>query len=218
MAGKRICIAAFALGMVSSFSASAAAYPITFYFSGVIDAVNDPEGVLDGIVRTGRSFSGSYTFDSTMADLRPSDPVLGIYGPPGPEVAMVIDTLTITGPSSNTRITVVNETWPKHPWDGYFVDILPFEVSGLQILELGLSLIDDNGVAFDDDSLLLTPPDLACFGVRRLSVQGKASESRSFHIDGTVTRFVPEPTGFLLAFMALSAAIRERRIYHRQNV
>ncbi len=208
MVGKQICIAALALGMVASLPARAAAYPITFYFSGVIDAVNDPEGVLDGIVRTGRSFSGSYTFDSTMADLRPSDPILGIYGPPGPLIFFNIDMLQVTVTADNSRIAVSNsQRWG----DSYGpAAIVPFPLGELTVLEIGLTFHDTDGMAFAGDELPLQAPDLEVFETARLWAHGRRQGAQDFSIEGTVTTLTPEPGSLLLLVLGFALPARRK--------
>jgi len=180
---------------------------LTFEFSGYIDSIVDPDNVLDGIAQVGHTFSGTYTFDSTTPDLM-LDPSVGSYGPPGPEVNIMIDALIVLIEADNSRITVVN----NGSYDSYSVArVGQFQVDTVRILELGLHLEDDDATVFNDDSLPLTPPDLSEFEDRLFTVQGEAlGGSNDFFIHGEVTKFVPEPGAVLLFLSGFSMTMTRR--------
>lgn len=209
MSSLRFLVVALTVAAVMALQPRAEAFPITFHFAGIITSVDDQDNVLEGAVQAGHPFSGNCTFDSTLLDLRPSDPTIGLYGPPGPEISMDVDTLSLLISSGDVGISVANKSYG----DSFTIaQVGQLQADELTILELGVSLNDARGAVFDDDSLPLAPPELNAFQSRQLRIQGEKPGSRDLFIYGDVTMLTPEPrsAALLLASFALVVGYKTR--------
>jgi hypothetical protein len=75
--------------LVWTFESESNAIPITVAFTGEIDSVTDPGGVLPGGIGIGTSFSGTYTFDSVGTPDLSFPPGFTSYLPNGSVSAVV---------------------------------------------------------------------------------------------------------------------------------
>jgi len=180
------------------------AVPVTFSFSGTVTNYFYDPGTGDafgGSVGVGTTFTGFYTFESTSPDWS-ADPQYGGYHsvllPYGMEAT--IGGNTVSGLSSDMLIDV----WNTPGGDWYTAQALDF---GFQ--SLGIQLFGGSSSVFDDDSLPLTPPDIADFteasfgyvvtepfGPVVLSVFGTLTEL-------TLVSTIPEPASLALMGLGL---------------
>jgi hypothetical protein len=184
---------------------------ITFSFAGDVDQVNDPDGVLTGLISESSSFSGTYTFNSEAADVLGSQ-FLGNYFSVNAPYGWSVQVGTLSSSGTSVQIRIDNES----PQDIYDVFLLvPTLPSGIDSLQLTMRLLDDTDSAFSNDDLPLTPPDLADFDFQRqFDIIGTAPGEASFTVIGTVTMLVPEPSTALLlsgGLAVLSMLGRRRR-------
>lgn len=192
-----IAVAAIALGATSAAPVSAG--NITFRLSGVIDEVNNANGLLDSSVQVGNPFSGSYTFNSTAPDSNPSsssgdydfhgDPFgialsFGNYAFQSNDVYITVTPIDVNFGGSAYRVEATGELLnTRDPSDQASVY---------------LELSDPSQDLFSSNALLLTPPNLGLFENRRLAVNNSYfSISDNFY--GTINSFtpVPEPSSML---------------------
>jgi hypothetical protein len=172
--------------------------PITFLFTGNVTFV-DPE--LSGTFNTTQTLTGSYTFDSTLADGAPGDTSFGIYLPLT-ALDFTIGAYTATLLSSSF-IVAIDGTGGCCSQDEYGITAI---VSGANVIGLApdkflFRLRDLSGTAFNSDALPLAPPALSGFGANRwqflFPVPGTGGAT---HIEGEITSLtsVPEPGTLLL--------------------
>ena len=133
------------------------AAPITFGFTGTVtDSVF-------GTIPVGSAVTGHYTFDDGLTDMDPN-PFNGVYGPVDLTITFIDGSSVIT---STATFFINNNSSGIGTTDEYSVrmdttpDTLTGSFAGLP-WEFGrLHRFDDTGAAFSNDSLPLTPPNLA---------------------------------------------------------
>jgi len=196
----------FCIALLSALLTSANAAPITFQFSGSVAQV--PLDEVFGDIAVGDAIQGSYTFDSSAADLIPADPAAGSYtfaAPFGMNVSVGAHNFATSG---SLNIGIVNS----------FVDqytVLATSPSGDLTLELFLQ--DNTGAVFSDDRLPLILPSLAAFAQRDFHLDGLFA-GREVQVDGQLTapppQVVPEPSLadlFLAGSITLLGLARRKR-------
>ena len=194
-------------------SASARGSPITFAFTGAID--NDPFGVFDSA-----TFSGSYTFDTTMTQVLNTPTSGGYAGSAGVFNMNVAFTGTldplVNGPYVADMLNItVNNNFPG-PLDQYLVTGTSASDSNLSI---ELHLDDFTGTAFSNTHLPLTTPNLAAFTSVRFALFAGDLENpieaegnlRTLQCTAGCVTSVPEPNALVLFGVALGALGLARR-------
>jgi hypothetical protein len=152
------------LWAVTAFLAATPAFsiPITFGFGGTL--TDDPYGVLTSDF----SFSGSYTFESTAADLVP-DAATGVY--------------RSSGPAYGFRSVVAGTDYSL--FDSLFVNVAndyagPVDQYGVLaddgLLTLELFFQDDTASVFSSDLMPLRAPLLSSFGFAGFRLFGEGIE------------------------------------------
>lgn len=201
---KRTATVAIAIGSIAGFlwAPAAAAVPTTFTFAG--DVLFDSTfglGVGDGV-------SGEYTFESTAPDLN-GDMNLGRYAFVAPSAFEITLGASVLA-SANFEIFVGASPIPGA--DQY--SVLTQDASpGNRTVSVGL--FDGTG-GIADDSLPTTPPALAPFGIREISVRDPGGEllltAELTDLSEGGAPGIPEPGAFLLyaAGVALLAGRRAR--------
>lgn len=180
----------------------AAGGPITFEFAGEITFVSDVNNFLGGTITAGNPFFGSFTFESTTPDSSPEDPTLGAYVDVFTDISGHFGGLSFLGPVGATNsISVVNGFI-----DGYAVSA-DIDVLG-ETLKLVVNFIDGDGMAFSDDSLPLSPPDLTSFDTALFSIFD-ASELIPLTLQGEIISLTPEPG--TLALLAIGVLLVAKR-------
>jgi hypothetical protein len=206
--GRILCVAA--LCALSAVTASA--NTITFSFAGSI--TSDPDNP-DTVFGTGATFSGSYTFDSSMSQGLNTSSIEGYAGAGGVFNMNVsfsgaldhsLDGMLFSANALNIEV----ENNIPGPLDEYFVsgasstDSSPF---------MDLALFDFTATAFSNTSLPLTPPNLSSFGSSSFELFDTTASGQWLDAEGDITSLtctagcgsegsspVPEPaTGTLLA-------------------
>lgn len=166
---------------------------LTLSFSGTIDSVSDPGGLLQGSVIGGSAFSGTYTFDANAPDASPLDPTLGRYSTPASSLTTWVGAFALSATAAECEISVSDKPYG----DAYTVGAVSFQSAGLDISELNFHLGERTGNVFLADALPLAPPGLGSFTSRNFFLQGGPLASQ-FVVRGTVTALVPEPVALLL--------------------
>ena len=130
----------FACVVLALVAGQASGAIITFEFGGVITEVNDAASVLPPDVQVGASFSGSYTFDSTMPDLYPNDPRIGKYDSGADGLAIQIASLLLVPPveKAGNLMAYVNYFSSR---DTISIGAFGFQSSDYSIGELGIILV-----------------------------------------------------------------------------
>jgi hypothetical protein len=128
--------------------------PITFQFTGIVTQV--PLDDIYGDIAFGNSFEGSFTFESATPDLIPDDGSTGSY--------------TMFGLPYGMTITVAGHNFSAS--DSLNIGVSTFALADIYTvlamspdLTLELFLLDISATALTSDSLPLSPPALANFGV-----------------------------------------------------
>lgn len=197
---------------------------VRFEFTGSVNSVVDPNGLLDGSVAAGVPVTGHYVFDPQTPD---SDPTFSDYG----RYLQERDNLLSFRVGnyeffSGYEITVVNnrEFSPGEFLDAYIVQksdspsrfyrvVTRNEqvVVGYSVNLLALLLDDFDAVVFNSDRLPLLPPNLSEFELRDLQIvfsDGSGAPTTGIHVDIEALRAVPIPepsshalitAGFLVA-------------------
>jgi len=143
--------------------------PITFEFEMEVNSIADDGGLLVGILEVGNTITGSYTFDPDTPDLFPGDPSLANYDFDGLNVQF--DSVVYqTVPPLVSGCDVINvDNDPVVGVDEYLVQTFCSSLkqqSGTPLTDDAIfrfALADLESTVFSDDSLPLTPPDLAEF-------------------------------------------------------
>lgn len=179
LAAARLTLAAIVVGWLGTVAAA----PITFGFTGRVTSANfgpddqpypNPITIFSG-------FNGSYTFDSSTADLDPASSV-GLYAMAGSPFGLTVDIGGNTFTTAN-RLLLLIEVDNASSLDAYLLgagDLALFR------LLVGLSLLDSMGGALSSDALPLTPPPLTAFATRALDFQNNIPDRAPVHITGRI--------------------------------
>lgn len=154
---------------------------VTFYFTGTIRGIDDPNQMLDNSVVIGGIIQGSYTFDSTAVDRQSVSyqgnyliPETSPYGIRGTFGSYSFETNNAWQYWSVPCINIYHHP-PYGDIDNYSV-FSPVSVTGgsqtfaTRETSFYFNAYDMDGVAFSSDCLPLFPPDMSTF------------EDRQFHI------------------------------------
>jgi hypothetical protein len=205
-------LARMGLGIVVALMAGAAqGVPITFAFSGTITQINDSGDALGGDVLIGDTFTGTYTFESTLSD-----------SVPGPSVGQYLSATSVMRVSVGAfDVFSGNHTWLSvynySAFDALWLQASDFDSDGLHANGMAVSLSDTTASVFPDDSLPLMPPPLAAFDPdqRRFGLEARRLEGNTsgFYISGVIETLTPEPASLsLFAAGAVSLGlVRPRR-------
>jgi hypothetical protein len=174
----------------------ASAISIKFDFLGTVDNV---DSALSGTFNITQSISGSYTFDSTAADIQP-DPSLGSYFNALTALTFTVSTYT-GGGTTNSGINVFNDSSGQ---DDYLVISKTYgpQVAGLDLSSFYIELFDITGSALSSDALptSLDPSDFTQTWWHLRFVD--PSDQTSYLVKGAITSIVattvPEPSTLLL--------------------
>lgn len=154
------CLASIVLSL--SFVSVSDAEDVTFAFTATVDRTSST-GALPELVDVGDEVSGTFSFESTSPDLRPTRSDSGLYNA---IVAVSVDLngTIVSGDVGKVSVFLSNSSLP----DNYAV------VANLDGgLRLEFQLGAAAGTGFADDSLPLTPPDLAgVFFSREFKITG----------------------------------------------
>ena len=151
-------------------SSMAEAASVTIQFTGTIDTVSANAA---GFLNIGDNFSGTYTYDTTVADTAsPTD--TGRYTNALTAVSISVGNFSFSKGIDQTpdpgtdSITIGDNVFPPQNVDFYGLNASEF--SGQSIgsyaanqLSFQMALIDGDGTIFTDDTLLTNAPDLAAF-------------------------------------------------------
>lgn len=162
------------VALATAFSSSATSATIQYFFEGVVDS--DPDG--SGL----HTFTGLLRFETTAADLIPSDSSSGVYGMPsltGLGFVISFDAQSALVLDATPTVTVLND-YAGFDW------FLPIAYSSTDPgTSLGLEWLDFEASAFSSDSLPLTALDLSDFEMQNLYFN-----SASFGLIGRITGLV----------------------------
>jgi hypothetical protein len=194
----------FMAGMLLGGLVSAHAAVVTFQFSGTVTQV--PIDEVFGDIEFGEPLQGSFTFDTSAADLIPNDPSTGTYqwtDPLGMTATIGSHQFAANGLLS---ISVLNSVVDQYT--------VLAETSAADIT-MELFLQDGTGTVFNNDHLPTTPPALGSFAERDFHLDAIFS-SGEVQVDGQITTLggtsVPEPgtLGALGAGLVVLLAWRHR--------
>ncbi|MCB9867494.1 MAG: PEP-CTERM sorting domain-containing protein [Phycisphaerales bacterium] len=177
-------------------------------FAGTIDFV-DPDVPFADAIGIGAGFSGSYEYESSVADDFPDNPSLGGYYFPTSALFVQIDSLTFR--TNDLGIAILNSNPPLY--DNYnATNGSSFTALGVEWRHVGLTLRDATGTAFQNDHLPAGAPDLDDFEfghIFQMIAEGHFNAS----LTGTLTSIavIPEPGTLALTALALAYVTRRRR-------
>ena len=198
-------------------SVSAHAIPLTFDISGNITSVSDNSSLLDGSIVVGGTFSGVFTYDSSLPDTI-SDP--SVYSSGGGR-SSITSTLTVGNYVFQSNSGGVDLFLHDQSTDTLF---FMFPYVSNPFIDLGsnsgrlnaIRFTADSGTAFPDDSLP-TSLDLNDFSSAVIDLFGdNGPDNPSFSVLGDITSLrsvsLPEPgTLGLLGFGLLGSVWLRRR-------
>jgi len=200
-AEKIIAIVAVMLGLVL-YSSLAEGALITIQIEGVVDNVMDVGNYLEGKIKVGDTFTGSYTYDSDTPDSSPLDLVQGNYWHYNPPAGISLNVGGFdfkTDPANvEFHVAIRNDIQPGGS------DIYALGSSNNLLLSNGTSvegitwqLYDPTGNALSSDALPTTAPVLEDWQSNVLHIYGYKDR---FHIYATVTsaQIIPEPATILM--------------------
>ena len=189
-------------------AAPASASPITFSFQGTLTAVNS---ALSGTFSVGETIAGSYTFESTTPDIAPGDPNFGGYLGASTNLSFTVDGYSGSFSSSGFNATTVALSFAGV--DLYQVNI-PFTgpLAGTASPDLfALEIQDTDQNAFATDALPLSPPNLALFEVRKITVFFRSAEGGESLAFVASLNQIPEPSTLMLLGLGLAGVGGLRR-------
>jgi hypothetical protein len=164
---RRLGGALLALALGATLPGHARAAPITFEFTATVTASGF------GTIPVGSAVTGSYTFDSELADQDPADSQRGVYRPVDLRITFVDGSSVITSTATfeirnNVGTTVISDEYVLRI--NTAPDTLTGSFAGLEWQFGRLARFDNTAAVFSDDSLPLTPPNLASLPVDQSSV------------------------------------------------
>jgi hypothetical protein len=187
---------------------------ITYSFGGQITSVTDAHQLLQGSIREGDAWSGTYTIDSETPDYYSNKSTVGLYFSDAPSFVIIMNAVTII--PNHSSIYIVD----RADWDG--LSMGPYGASqstglppGVDIgVEWGLGFTDPTGTANQGDALPLTPLPLELYSDRSILVNG-GTDLGFFRVDGTFDWFsvvvIPEPGAMALGICAITVLLAHRR-------
>jgi len=189
------------------------AEPITFMFSGEVQQVFDPDGLLTGTVTIGTPFFGQYTFESSTPDID-ARPRFGIYTNAILSVSGAVGGLPFGGPSSASNTISIHDGGLLIAPDDYHLTTRVTVLS--EILPFAVFWRDSDGLLYSTDALPLVPPDLALLEHADVTI----GDERLFYVSGPIQQITPEPGA--LALMVISGVVitlrqRKRRVQRRSS-
>jgi hypothetical protein len=168
------------------------AVPVTFAFSGQVTSIVDNSHVLAGDVLISDTFTGTYTYESTLSDLS-SSPVVGEYRSANSVMHVLVGAFNLWSGTDNS-------VWVENGSPGSSSDSLDFgssnfDSAGLQVTGMRVILYDFSAGMLLDDSLPLAPPPMSSIGLSRFQIEGYrgAADHVGFAINGTAYTLTPEP-------------------------
>jgi Flp pilus assembly pilin Flp len=171
-------------------AANATVVPVAF--TGVVTTVKDTFGVLESRIQPGMIFSGNYIYETTTADIYPTDPNLAWYAGALQSFSVTVGEYTINGPGGANRIIVANREATE---DSLAIVATPRQFFG-QSVTVSQHLIDADGSVFSSDALPVSLPRLSEFDYADVVLY---TASGSLGIQATVTSLSsPEPSMVLL--------------------
>jgi hypothetical protein len=194
--------------VIASAAPVAVAVPITFSFTGIVTNVDSPLAVEFSL---GESVVGSYTFESTTADIDPGDPTTGHY-----DNAITAFTATFGGDYTVTQgldndIFVADGLPGNDVYSLFLTNPTAPTVAGLSLGALSIGLIDTDSSVFSSDALPLTPPNLSDFEIDSSGTIYLGSPNQTMDFQLTSLTLVPEPTTLALATLGLVGIGYRRR-------
>jgi hypothetical protein len=161
----------------------AAASLITFRFTGTVTSV--PVDEIGIGIDFGTAIEGSYTFESTAADLIAGGSSAS-YQMAGPPYGLTVDIGGILFETSDSLAINLFDAFV----DQYGVLACSSDLSCAGALSIEIFLQDNSGTAFGSDLLPLTPPDLPSFAVRDFHLSTPDASLPQLQIDGTIETLV----------------------------
>jgi hypothetical protein len=197
--------------LVLAFGTTANAAPITFNFIWQVTALSGDYGLLTSghTVSVGDVLSGEYTFDSAASKVGGGSSA-GYTSSGSPHGLRVWGTDWSLSSTPNLFISVYDVPGgDDHIYVTAQHDALPGLTSGLMEI-----LFSSSSDVFSGSDLPLTPPDLAAFSTRRITLDGvSTSSAEGVAIVGQLTSFqaVPEPATLSLLGVGCATLLLRRR-------
>ena len=179
----------------------------TFAYAGIVDGAT---GGSEFDALLGEQFFFQFTFDPSAPDAEPSDNMVGLFN-------AISSIQACIGPGGETasyhedtgNVTLTDSASPDISGDVYEVDGLTFgsgtPIGGFGMTNVGLSLFDETGNAFNNDMLTSLQPNPIDFSSGRLLIEwgngaGRITASK-FRIVDPIN--VPEPSATLALLTSL---------------
>lgn len=201
----------YCLASLFALLSSADAAVLTFQFSG--NVIQVPQDDVFGDIAVGDAIRGSYSFDTSAADLLPADPALGKYTFSAP-FGMTVNVGAHEFSTSGLLDIGIEDIVVNNPFLGDQYSV--FAQSAANDLTMALFLIDPTHSGFTNDRLPLTAPPLATFtqNVFRLhAILGDGDVFVDGQLSALTVQAVPEPyaAGPMLAGSIILLALAGRR-------
>lgn len=181
---------------------SASGSLVTWEFAGDLMEIHDPNGFLGELFSVGMPYSGQFEFESTTADSFPKTPGTGHYDHAITDGFALLGNLPFD--SLVGSITLLNDSFANVGDSFRLAGSIQFSD---QFVGFFIDLSDSTGVALDDDTLPIVPPNLSYFDSTTFVIEFGPHVG---DLVGELTSLTPEP-GTLLLLAAGAVAIMRRR-------
>jgi len=184
---------------------------ITFEFSGTVEGVSFDNGTPTEF-GVGDTLSGTFTFNSLDSDSNASA-THGYYLGSIVSAEILLGSFSASG-SSSGNILVIDST--SDTYSAEQISPAGSSVLGQELYDFTLAMTDTTATAFVNDTLPLSPPDIADFGDRTLRLDFADSSFGNFgtvaaSLDSFTVTSVPEPTSLALVAIGVPFVLIRRR-------
>jgi len=201
------------LGVLLFWSGLAQAQLVTIQVTGYVTSFFDTANLLGGAIGEGTSLTGTYTYDTSVADSDASSSA-GLYWQSSTQTGMKFNLGGVAFENDLSKgpfeVGVINDFQSRSDWYMVLSKNNKLINDFIVVDTIDMQLVDHSHAVFSSDELLLSPPNLQSFDEHTFLIDGYRGEDR-FVFAGEVTslKMIPEPMTMML-FGLGTMAFRKR--------